>query len=152
LRLWTTANYCRAGIKSLRGTTLLLHLLVFPNTPFSPCAYPIRGAQIRNVRRTSLLPLLSLHGAVPYSYSRKSVQSTLDCRTQNAPPPLTPEMAILRQAGLPYIDRPRIPPHFPCSYRAPTFLLAKPAAALLLLRIHWLLLKRTCCVNTAGCP
>ncbi len=37
----------------------------------SPCAYPIRGAQIRNVRRTSLLPLLSLHGAVPYSYSRE---------------------------------------------------------------------------------
>jgi hypothetical protein len=63
--------------------------------PFSPCAYPIRGAQIRNVRRTSLLPLLSLHGAVPYSYSRESVQSTLDCRTQNAPPPLTPETAIL---------------------------------------------------------
>ncbi|MFN9899884.1 MAG: hypothetical protein ACK55Z_14065 [bacterium] len=39
------------------------------------------------MRRTSLLPLLSLHGAVPYSYSRKSVRSTLDCRTQNAPPP-----------------------------------------------------------------
>ena len=119
------------------ATTLLLHLLVFPNTPFSPCAYPIRGAQIRNVRRTSLLPLLSLHGAVPYSYSRKSVRSTLDCRTQNAPPPLMPETAILRQAGLPYIDRPRILPHFPRSYRAPTFLPAKPARAPLPLRILW---------------
>ncbi len=103
------------------ATTLLLHLLVFPNTPFSPCAYPIRGAQIRNVRRTSLLPLLSLHGAVPYSYSRKSVRSTLDCRTRNAPPPSMPETAILRQAGLPYIDRPRILPHSPAHTERPLF-------------------------------
>ncbi|MFN9983778.1 MAG: hypothetical protein ACK53Y_27885, partial [bacterium] len=86
-----------------------------------PACIPFRCAQIHNVRRTSLLPLLLLHGAVPYSYSRESVQSTLDCRTQNAPPPLTPEMAILRQAGLPYIDHPRILPRSSARTERPPF-------------------------------
>ena len=93
---------------------------------YQVCAKSQREAHV-------VLSALSLHGAVPYSYSRKSVRSTLDCRTQNAPPPLMPETAILRQAGLPYIDRPRILPHFPRSYRAPTLLPAKPARAPLLL-------------------
>ena len=34
---------------------------------------------------------------------------------------LTPEMAILRQAGLPYIDRPRILPHSPARTERPLF-------------------------------
>ncbi len=29
MRLWATANYCRAGIKSLRGTVLILEKLLF---------------------------------------------------------------------------------------------------------------------------
>jgi hypothetical protein len=52
---------------------------------------------------------VSLHGAVPYSYPRKGVQSALDCRIQNAPPPLMPEKAtsaLVRPAAL---GRPRIP-------------------------------------------
>ncbi len=36
-------------------------------------------------------------------------------------PLLTPEMAILRQAGLPYIDRPRILPHSPARTERPLF-------------------------------
>ncbi len=66
-----------------------------------------------------LLPLLPLHGAVPYSYSCESVQSALDCRIQNAPPPLTPEMAILRQAGLPHLtvlEFLRTPPPVPSAH------------------------------------
>ncbi len=52
-----------------------------------------------------------MHSAVLYSYSRESVQSALDCRIQNAPPPLTPEMAISASVRSASLDRPRIPPH-----------------------------------------
>ncbi len=86
-----------------------------------------------------LLPLLPLHGAVLYSYSRESVQSALDCRIQNAPPPLTPETAISASVRSASLDRPRIPPHSSARTACSPLLLARPAQALLLLRNYWLL-------------
>jgi hypothetical protein len=81
---------------------------------------------------------VSLHGAVPYSYPRKGVQSALDCRIQNAPPPLTPEMAISASVRSASLDRPRIPPHSSaCTARS---LLFWPD-----------LLKRFCCAEITGC-
>ncbi len=63
----------------------------------------------------------------------------------------TPETALFASGRSALYDRSSNSSALLRSYRAPTFLLAKPAAALLLLRIHWLLLKHTCRVNTAGC-
>jgi hypothetical protein len=81
---------------------------------------------------------VSLHGAVPYSYPREGVQSALDCRIQNAPPPLTPEMAIPASVRSALLDRPRIPPRSSArTVRSPLF---------------WLnLLKRFCCSEITGC-
>jgi hypothetical protein len=78
-----------------------------------------------------------LHGAVQYSYSRESVQSALDCRIQNAPPPLMPEMAISASVRSASLDRPRIPPHSSArTARPPLFWLDLP--------------KRFCCSETTG--
>jgi hypothetical protein len=48
-------------------------------------------------------------------------------------------MAISRQAGLPYFDRPRIPPHSSACTERPPFFWLNLARALLLLRVYWLL-------------
>jgi hypothetical protein len=45
---------------------------------------------------------VSLHDAVPYSSPRKGVQSALDCRIQNTPPPLTTEKATFFKSCLPH--------------------------------------------------
>ena len=50
----------------------------------------------------------------------------------------SPERRCLRQAGLPYIDRPRIPPHSSARTERPPF--------------FWLnLLQRSCCSELTGC-
>ncbi len=52
---------------------------------------------------------VSLLGAVPYSSPRKGVQSALDFRIQNAPPPLMPEKATSAYVRPAALGRPRIP-------------------------------------------
>ncbi len=96
---------------------------------------------------------VSLNGAVPYSYPRKGVQSALDCRIQNAPPPLMPEKAPSASVRPAALGRPRIPPRSSaCTARSPLFwldLLARSCCAKT--AGCWLVLKRTCCVEVAGC-
>ncbi len=100
------------------------------------------------------LSALSLHGAVPYSYSRESVQSTSDCRIQIAPPPLAPEMATsasVRSAYLTVLKFPRAPPLVPRALS----LLARPAQARLprLTPLAARLLQSAMGrVRSAGCP
>jgi hypothetical protein len=89
------------------------------------------------MRRTLLLPLLPLHGAVPYSYSRESVQSASDCRIQNAPPPFYAGDGDFAPGRSALLDRPRIPPHSSTRTERPPF--------------FWLNLpKRSCCSESTG--
>jgi hypothetical protein len=78
---------------------------------------------------------VSLQGAVPHSYPRKGVQSALDCRIQNAPPPLMPEKAPSASVRPAALGRPRIPPRSSArTARSPLF---------------WLdLLARSCCAKS----
>jgi hypothetical protein len=96
---------------------------------------------------------VSLHGAVPYSYPRKGVQSALDCRIQNDPPPLTPEMATSASVRPAALGRPRIPPHSSArTAHSPLFWpdLLKRSCCVEVAGC-WLVLKRFCCVEVAGC-
>jgi hypothetical protein len=102
------------------------------------------------VWRTLLVPLCVLARCRAVQLPRKGVQSALDCRIQNAPPPLMPEKATSASVRPAAHGRPRIPPRSsartarsPLVWLVPHACRAKTAGC-------WLVLTRAGCAKTAG--